>query len=290
MGTLSRFMQQTAAPSMPSIRVRASLTAALNMLTAEWREAAKIILAPYTLMILGWLPVILILAPIMQGNDASYIEPKVIMGIFLQNIHWFVLGTIISVIINAYMVTGLARFFILSQRAKVIWAYHDTLWSMLWRQILMTAAIMFVMAGVFMVTAFLEVVLPGLGTVIAGLIAAAFIFSVLFTRVSLAPFAAAVGEDPKFRTSWHNTRGQVMRISMVWLGFFLVSLCVGLVSGLLEIALGVFPETIKTVLTVVKSILVSGGIFAFATALQTVIFVHFYHRASVTPQGGSHVL
>jgi len=286
-------MQDPIHSAVPAIRVRASLTAALNMLTAEWREILKIILLPYIIQTLAWLPVILKFMPVMSSGITP--EPAIIQALFIQNIPWFMLASLISLVIYAYLVTALVRFFILSERAQsFVPAYRPDMWRYLWRRIMVSFALLLSSSAVVLLTAVLCAVVHALTVlwIILGVVALLLVVSVVATRLGLAPIAAALGEDDSLSVSWQRTNGQVVRISMVWLGFTLVMMCAYLVSALLDVVIGLSPDMIKTVLTILKSIIVSGSGFAFLVALQTIVYVHFYHRPEiqVTQEENSHVL
>jgi len=288
-------MQDPIQPAVPAIRVRASLTAALNMLTVEWRKILKIILMPYILMTLSWTPVMLNFIPVMNSGQTP--DPAVIQALFLQNIPWFILGGLISTLIYAYMVTALMRFFVLSEHTHSwILSYHANMWQYLWRKIMISFVYLLSTSAGFFLIIIPSVALDALHASILSIlwailsaIALLLAIPILMTRLSLAPSAAALGEDDRLSISWQHTRGQVIRISLVWSGFILVVLCVYLVSGLIELVLGLLPGMLKTSLIVVKSAIVSGGIFAFATALQTIVYVHFYGRP-VNQTENTHVL
>jgi hypothetical protein len=178
-----------------------------------------------------------------------------------------------SMPLQAWMAVGILRYLVLGEK-QAGWTpvYQPRMWRYLLRQLFVFLAVGAVAACLVAISLFLPKDFQ-----VFGFLSAMAAASVLATRLSLVPVAAALGANSGLRHNWHLTTGQSLRLMTIK---FLASLLM-LFPLLLVVVLAVIAGSLSANLGMVLSYgAVSVIQMSVLQSLDALLFGHFYGAAA----------
>jgi len=260
---------------IPPVPIRATIGAAMRLIASQWGVLFQLLALPsFALAVINAL---------IPNPALGQVSPSTVAF------------GILSFLALSWLCVSLLRFAIRDERpASWLPTYQPRMWIYLGKAILagLFSCIPLAIAGVVLILGLAAWIyhypVPGpllhgtaIGAVILGIAGS----SVVFVRLSLAPIAAASGDDDRLKISWQRTRGQVLRMMTVKFLAGLVMLLPLLLIVLVTVLIAMVSAPAARIFSFWSVMLVQISVLQVTEAL---IYAHFYRGQSPETEAAVH--